>query len=601
MASKEEKEKFKQKFKEEKEKLKIARKVSRKAFEDKQKDYKAKVKAYKRKLKTTPPKPTFTTASGLNCWIRYTNAGARYTTCGTYHGAPPKPPPATFTPLITPSAFITKLGKKSYGDLTEGQKREYHRLAMANTRAQARENIEANTEEYKKFIEQKREDIIEERRQREVLKETEKAERKIKKDFETKGVAARTEEDIKKYYDVFEKQELRKYGGISQKQRQAEREKEKLVKGFKTKIDSQATDDDGVRFYLKEIGEGGQYKPKAGGIARNFFEPVRQLPTGKKFRDLEDPENDILSPWGMEYSPQDIMSEGKTNMNFLLSWSLGGEHQKYAKKKMKDILWEAWDEFVDGLSPAEKKALDPNDEDLMESLTDDFEENMDKAWAKSEFGGNPDRMSKETKDKAKDRQDKLIKLAGTTYRKELTENYKSTLENMDKTIKKAYDEGEGRIKAVYAEKVSNAKSRLRDIRELARQAGIPREWVIKNVRLNFGSDGEPDVDENHWKKMINKIGSAQKRIQKLDDDVIEIQKAVREMRQKASKGTTFSAKIEADLYKDIEKAERHIKKYIKEQKALNWSLSGSNSKDLAKKRKELRDLEKQLKKIASGK
>ena len=321
-------------------------------------------------------------------------------------------------------------------------------------------------------------------------------------------------------------------------------------------------------------------------------------------RDLEDEDDEITAPWGLAYTPNEILENGNTNLNFLISYSLGGTHKKYVRNQMKGILFQAWDKYRNKLSPAEKKSLDPNDPDLMEALRDEFEDNMDEAWKESQFGGNINKMTKEAKAEMEKREPLLKKLAGETYKKELTEDYKNNLGKLETDIKREYDKGEGHIKSKYKDKIARAKSILAQARKDAEEKNIPASWVKKNVIITFDkTTGEPNTDYSFINKMIKKVGTAQQRIQKLDDDIIEIQEAVNELKGKR-RGQKFSDKFYRDLNKEIETAEKHIKKHLKEQKQLNYQIRqmrGRPTKEqgeaLQKKRKDLEDLEKQIRNL----
>lgn len=78
------------------------------------------------------------------CWWRYNNAGGRYMTCnysqvGSKESRKTAPKPI---PRLTPEEFIEKVGKEGYSDLTKAQKNEYHRLDMAERRAEVRKEME---------------------------------------------------------------------------------------------------------------------------------------------------------------------------------------------------------------------------------------------------------------------------------------------------------------------------------------------------------------------------------------------------------------------------------------------------------------------------
>ena len=208
---------------------------------------------------------------------------------------------------------------------------------------------------------------------------------------------------------------------------------------------------------------------------------------------LENEDNMITSPWGVAYTPKEILENGNTNLNFLISYSLGGTHKKYVRNQMKGILFQAWDKYRNKLSPAEKKSLDPNDPDLMEALRDEFEDNMDEAWKESQFGGNINKMTKEAKAEMEKREPLLKKLAGETYKKELTEDYKNNLGKLETDIKREYDKGEGHIKSKYKDKIARAKSILAQARKDAEEKNIPASCsTIESGAIHpiLGSDSD---------------------------------------------------------------------------------------------------------------
>ena len=85
------------------------------------------------------PRPANTNSNDVRCFIRYNNQGNPYRICSNQESSGGfKSPPAQITAPIPISEFLDKLGK-TYGELTDGQQREYHRLDMANRRFEERE------------------------------------------------------------------------------------------------------------------------------------------------------------------------------------------------------------------------------------------------------------------------------------------------------------------------------------------------------------------------------------------------------------------------------------------------------------------------------
>jgi hypothetical protein len=84
------------------------------------------------------------------CWWRYNNNGGRYMTCNFNQTQPSGKPPPKPEPRMTTEEFVSKIGK-DYGAMSKAQKNEYHRLDMAERRAEERELYKKNTEEVKKI------------------------------------------------------------------------------------------------------------------------------------------------------------------------------------------------------------------------------------------------------------------------------------------------------------------------------------------------------------------------------------------------------------------------------------------------------------------
>ena len=85
----------------------------------------------------TKPRPANNNPQGVRCFMRYNNQGNPYRICSS--GGDTSKPPAQLTQPIPVKEFLDKLGK-SYAELTEGQRREYHRIDMANRRFDDRMN-----------------------------------------------------------------------------------------------------------------------------------------------------------------------------------------------------------------------------------------------------------------------------------------------------------------------------------------------------------------------------------------------------------------------------------------------------------------------------
>lgn len=83
------------------------------------------------KVGKAQPRPINNNPNNVRCYMRYNNQGNIYRVCDS--GGKPKKPPAQITKPISVQEFLDKLGK-SYGELTDGQRNEYHRIDMANRR-----------------------------------------------------------------------------------------------------------------------------------------------------------------------------------------------------------------------------------------------------------------------------------------------------------------------------------------------------------------------------------------------------------------------------------------------------------------------------------
>ena len=83
------------------------------------------------------PRPSNNNPNNVRCFMRYNNQGNPYRVCSSGGDSKGKPP-AQITKPIPVDEFLDKLGR-TYGELTAGQQREYHRLDMANRRFEERE------------------------------------------------------------------------------------------------------------------------------------------------------------------------------------------------------------------------------------------------------------------------------------------------------------------------------------------------------------------------------------------------------------------------------------------------------------------------------
>ena len=158
------------------------------------------------------PQPSNKLPSNVRCFIRYGNSGGPYRICVDGEGFkdPVKTPPQKVAPLITPQEFVKQRGKKSYADLSEGQKKEYHRLDMANRRRDERELEKKGAEEVKK---QKELDRLEkqkaraEKAQKAIEKKVAKAQAKEKKAIKVLKKVKKIKNPKKKKAEVKEAKE----------------------------------------------------------------------------------------------------------------------------------------------------------------------------------------------------------------------------------------------------------------------------------------------------------------------------------------------------------------------------------------------------------
>tara|TARA_R100000951_G_scaffold116460_1_gene128388 strand:+ start:5069 stop:6091 length:1023 start_codon:yes stop_codon:yes gene_type:complete len=85
-------------------------------------------------VKKAQPRPANSNADNVRCYIRYNNEGNPYRICSDNQPREGfKKPPDQITKPISVDEFLNKVSK-TYGELTAGQRREYHRLDMANRR-----------------------------------------------------------------------------------------------------------------------------------------------------------------------------------------------------------------------------------------------------------------------------------------------------------------------------------------------------------------------------------------------------------------------------------------------------------------------------------
>ena len=132
--------------------------------------------------------------SEVRCFMRYNNQGKPYRICNDKDSATKtNVKPAVFTPLISVDEFLKKR-KKTYAQLTPGQKRAYHRIDMANRRKEERKLMEMNKKELEKF----KNEIRAERKKEREAKEKAKAEKQKEKEDKAKAKALKDKKSFAK-------------------------------------------------------------------------------------------------------------------------------------------------------------------------------------------------------------------------------------------------------------------------------------------------------------------------------------------------------------------------------------------------------------------
>ena len=81
------------------------------------------------------------------CWWRYNNNGGRYKTCNySQVGSKKQKKPKVPKKAMSPEAFVSMVGE-DYSKMSKAEKNEYHRLDMAERRAEERILVRKNTKE----------------------------------------------------------------------------------------------------------------------------------------------------------------------------------------------------------------------------------------------------------------------------------------------------------------------------------------------------------------------------------------------------------------------------------------------------------------------
>ena len=103
------------------------------------------------------------TSKEVKCWWRYNNQGGRYKTCDDGSGKPKKEQ-KKYPPPITTDEFETLIDKY-YTDMTDVEKREWHRLDMAHRRREKREELDKIREALKSETKLQKERLVKKRRE----------------------------------------------------------------------------------------------------------------------------------------------------------------------------------------------------------------------------------------------------------------------------------------------------------------------------------------------------------------------------------------------------------------------------------------------------
>mgnify|MGYP003149477470 CR=1 FL=1 len=159
------------------------------------------------KISKANPRPPNNNPQGLRCFIRYNNQGRPYRICDEGNAKTKAiKPKSQITPVITPQQFLKDIDK-TYIELTENQRNEYHRLDMANRRQEERLD-DKQQKVFRDAVKQKRKV----RRQQVALNKLKEREEKQKERLK--------EQDFKKYLKTLGykpnkeqvKQERKKFG-----------------------------------------------------------------------------------------------------------------------------------------------------------------------------------------------------------------------------------------------------------------------------------------------------------------------------------------------------------------------------------------------------
>ena len=445
--------------------------------------------------------------SGKRCYMRYGNQGQLYRVCA---GPPPatSKPPAIFTPLITPVAFVKKLASKnkkikSYDDLSSSQRQNYHRLAQAQSREKRRENIEMNNEQYSIFLEQRRMDAHIERVEEKIERKQEKEEKRIKRNMEEKGILANTPEEIKEYFNKKVKEDLSKLDSQKVRDEFFESKKDNAEDIFKKRM--REDDDDKVNIIASQ-----------------------------RRKDIDLNTTISIPNIGGEHSISSIFSKLGFNKNVAILSADRGEVIKNLRKI---------GEVIVKVNPKLKgKVLS------LDNLNTFIEKNAKfKSQLKPFFEVSDKIRASAIKSYNKEQEDFKNKQI-----KEIKERYKTFLINEEK-----------RIRDVNDTKMKQAKNKLVVAEKDFREKGLSRKWIKKNVNIVFDKNLSGDFkvgdigDLLNIKKNLEKVDKLDEKLEVLQTDYLK----GKGKRAKKTKQLTEKQKVA--------QAKKDAKEMLKVQKALN--------------------------------
>jgi hypothetical protein len=430
------------------------------------------------KIRTKGTKGTKGVSTGARCYMRYGNAGQLYRIC---KGPPPPTtkPPAVFVPKITPTAFVAKLMRsnpkiKGYGDLSSSQKQNYHRLAMAQTRENMRENQALNHDEYKVFLAQKRADLRLDREEDRLRKQLAKEEKVIKRKVESKGPTAANPDEIQKYFDTLRDKRFKKESGESFKDNFFDEREARLKKTIDKR--NKKSDNKKQEIMFSTLAEEVITRPRfvdgkrKGNVEGDYRTTFLQLTPDVK-GSLEDISKDIGIPQNVGVV--------RTALN---------------KKQLIDNLKKYVKLF--------KKP--PTQADLKKNLPKEFKE-----------------LNKGEKDKLVKLFDKRTKKLEEDQRAFFTKDFKKKQEGLKKELTEIYDTKASKAIYKYKEAVKKAEAK-----------GLGPKLVNKNVRVIF--DGENVKGFGDISELMN-IKETIEKVDEIQDDLSTLTKKKKKSRKKSKK------------------------------------------------------------------